>query len=51
VKRAWGRHLTQKVGGAEEEETNLTSQVLSKFESLLLNILSRIVDQDFGEEM
>lgn len=51
VKRAWGCRLTQKVSSAEEEATNLTSEVLSKFECLLLNILSRIVDQDFGAEM
>ena len=51
VKRAWGRPLTQKVNVAADEATNLTSEVLSKFERLLLNILSRIVDQDFGAEM
>lgn len=51
IKRAWGRPLLQNVQKVDSEEDNLTKQVLSKFERLLLNILSRIIDPDFGTDM
>lgn len=51
IKFAWGRAPSKELVAADAEPTDLTTELLRTFESLYLNLVSRIVDTDHGTAM
>jgi len=51
LKRAWGHALKQEVSNKDEEPKNLSKEILTTFENLFINLVSRIVDNDSGDKV